>query len=143
MIEAVPTVIQVPGSTHFAGYEIEARILDRGKMVPAKVKSNRSRFCEYFDDEQVQYPVVVRTRRNGDRFWPLGLAGPKKVGKFLTAARVPRELRERILIFADREEILWVCPVRMSEQAKVTETTRRVLSLTVRTGELLEAPGEI
>ena len=142
-VEAAPTGIQVPGRTQFAGCEVEARILDRGEMEPAKSKGDRSHFCEYFDDERVQYPIVVRTRRKGDRFWPLGLAGSKKVGKFLTAARVPRELRERILIFADREKILWVCPIRIGEQAKVTETTRRVLALTVRNSTPLETPGEI
>jgi tRNA(Ile)-lysidine synthase len=142
-IEAVPTVIQVPGRTQFAGCEIEAKVLDRDETELPRVKDGKSHFCEYLDEDRVQYPIVVRPRRTGDTFWPLGLAGPKKVGKFLTAAKVPRELRERILIFADREKILWVCPIRIGEQAKVTETTRRVLSLTVRNSKPFETPEEI
>jgi hypothetical protein len=51
------------------------------------------------------------------------MAGEKKVGKFLTTAKVPRVQRMRILIFADQEKIIWVCPARISEQAKVTPTT--------------------
>ena len=73
---------------------------------------------EYLDLDQVQPPVVVRTRRPGDRFQPLGLPDEKKVGKFLTTAKVPHDLREQILIFADREKIVWVCPVRMSERGR-------------------------
>jgi tRNA(Ile)-lysidine synthase len=60
------------------------------------------------------------------------MAGEKKVGKFLTTAKVPRDLRERILILADRERIIWVCPVRTSEQARITESTHHVLQLTIR-----------
>ncbi len=56
----------------------------------------------------------------------------KKVGKFLTTARVPRDLRERILIITDRERIIWVYPVRISEQTKITDRTHHVLRLAIR-----------
>jgi tRNA(Ile)-lysidine synthase len=95
------------------------------------LKGDKSPFHEYFDLDQVKPPVVVRTRKAGDRFQPLGMSGEKKAGKFLTTAKVPRDVRERILIFADREKIIWVCPVRISEQAKITERTHRVLQLTI------------
>jgi tRNA(Ile)-lysidine synthase len=126
-----PTVLQVPGRTHFAGREISADVRDRREIEQNKVKAGKSGFREYFDLDKISLPVVVRPRQIGDHFWPLGLAGEKKVGKFLTTAKVSRELRERIVIFADREKIIWVCPVRISEQAKVTEETRRILSLRV------------
>ena len=74
---------------------------------------------------------MVRRRRPGDRFCPLGLAGEKKLGKFLTAAKVPEAMREDLLIFDDGGKIVWVCPVRISERAKVTEETRRILMLRV------------
>ena len=123
---------QVPGKMRFAGREIEARILPRPEVDAARIEGDKSRFIEYLDLDRVKLPIVVRTRRPGDRFQPLGMAGEKKVGKFLTTAKVPRDLREQILIFADRERIIWVCPVRISEQAKITDRTQRVLQLTIR-----------
>ncbi len=127
-----PTVLAVPGKTQFAGEEIEASILQRGEVDAAELSSDKSPFTEYFDLDRVKLPIVVRTRRPGDRFQPLGMAGEKKVGKFLTTAKMPRDLRERILILADREKIVWVYPVRISEQAKITDRTRHVLQLTIR-----------
>lgn len=127
-----PTVLAVPGRTQFAEQDIEASIVQRGEIVFAKLQRDKSPFTEYFDLDQVKLPVVVRTRQPGDRFQPLGMAGEKKVGKFLTTAKVPRDLRERILILADREGIIWVCPVRISEQAKITDRTHHVLQLTIR-----------
>jgi tRNA(Ile)-lysidine synthase len=127
-----PTVLAVPGRTQFAGREIEARILQGDEVDAAKLIGDKDPSLEYLDLDRVKLPVTVRTRRPGDRFQPLGMAGAKKVGKFLTAAKVPRDLRERILVVADRERILWVCPVRIGEQAKITERTHRVLRLTIR-----------
>ena len=126
-----PTILTMPGETQWAGYRIEARILERDEVDAAQIGGDKSRFVEYLDLDQVQLPLVVRTRRPGDRFQPLGLPDEKKIGKFLTTAKVPHDLREQILIFADREKIVWVCPVRLSERVKVTERTRHVLELTV------------
>jgi tRNA(Ile)-lysidine synthase len=101
-------------------------------MDATQFQHDKGPFREYLDFDQVKPPIVVRMRRPGDKFQPLGMPEEKKVGKFLTTAKVPRDRREQILIFADREKIVWVCPVRMSERVKVTERTRQVLQLTVR-----------
>jgi tRNA(Ile)-lysidine synthase len=123
--------IPVPGRLRYAGCEIDAAILDRYDAEFGKTKPDRHSLREYFDLDRLHAPIVVRTRQRGDRFQPLGSAGAKKVGKFLTTAKVPCAQRTRILVFADQEKIIWVCPARISEQAKVTSTTRRVLALTV------------
>lgn len=127
-----PMALQMPGTTLFAGREIEARILPRAEVDTARIGADKSCFVEYLDLDQIKQPLIVRTRRLGDRFQPLGQAADKKIGKFLTAARAPRDLREQLLIFADRERIVWACPIRISEQVKVTESTRRVVQLTIR-----------
>ena len=75
--------------------------------------------------------MTVYTRRPGDRFVPLGMTAKKKLGKFLTAQRIPRRVRQQVLVVADGEKIIWVWPVRMSEQAKVTADTRTILQLQI------------
>jgi tRNA(Ile)-lysidine synthase len=129
---APPIVLTVPGTTQFAGREIEARILQRDEVDAAKLTGDKGPFIDYFDLDRVKLPVIVRTRRPGDRFQPLGMAGEKKVGKFLTMAKSPRDQREHILVVADRDRIIWVYPVRISEQTKITDRTQRVLQLTIR-----------
>jgi len=96
-----------------------------------KFKAEKDNFVERFDLDKIKLPLVVRFRRKGDRFRPLGLPAEKKVGKFLTAARVPQELRRKVLIVADSEKIIWVWPIRISEQPKVSCRTRRVLQLRI------------
>ncbi|MHC4356884.1 MAG: tRNA lysidine(34) synthetase TilS C-terminal domain-containing protein, partial [Planctomycetota bacterium] len=58
-----------------------------------------------------------------------GLKSEKKIGKFLTAQRIPHRLREKVLIVADSDKTIWVCPLRLSESAKITTRTRSVLQL--------------
>ncbi|MHC4519833.1 MAG: tRNA lysidine(34) synthetase TilS [Planctomycetota bacterium] len=121
--------LSVPGTARFARYRIEARILDRSEIEVAQIRRDKDPFREYLDLDRVGLPLVVRRRCQGDRFHPLGSAGEKKVGKFLTAAKVPEMVRRDVLIFADAVRIVWVCPVRIGELTKITEHTRRILAL--------------
>ncbi len=126
----IPDIItlEIPGRTQFGQYFIEATIY----LAPSFTGGSVSRCVERFDLDKVKLPLVIRFRQDGDRFWPLGLAGQKKVGKFLTAARLPQEIRANVLIVADAEKIIWVWPVRMSEQAKITDTTQKILQLQIK-----------
>jgi tRNA(Ile)-lysidine synthase len=151
---------EVPGQTRFGLYLVEATTLDafilrsptengecfrlrRGFGGQAMLDARRRResrienrassigYIERFDLDRIKLPLVVRLRRKGDRFWPLGLAAEKKVGKFLTGVKVPQEIRNKTVIIADSEKIIWVWPIRISEQVKVTAGTRKILQLQI------------
>jgi len=145
------TEVKIPGAIKFGSYSIEAKILDAGCSTlrsatedgsildPRRKTKSKIQFMEHFDLDKVKLPLFVRFREAGDRFWPLGLPAEKKVGKFLTAAKVPQQVRagtplrgnQKILIVADIEKIIWVWPIRISEQAKITSDTRRILQLQI------------
>jgi len=124
-------VLEAPGQTRFDKYLIETAIFEAEEDEFEKFKTGKNNFIERFDSDKIKPPLIVRFRRAGDRFVPLGLGEEKKVGKFLTTARVPQELRQKLLIVADSERIIWVWPIRVSEQAKVTGGTRKILQLQI------------
>jgi tRNA(Ile)-lysidine synthase len=123
--------LPIPGEVAFADCTIKAETFERKAGLAFEIPADKTEFIEYLDLDRVGQPLIVRTRRPGDSFWPLGLKEPKKIGKFLTTAKVPTERRVRIILFDDGQKIVWVCPVRISEQVKVTERTQRVLILRV------------
>jgi len=123
--------LEVPGQTRFGRNLIKAAIFEADEEEFEKFKAEKPNFIERFDFEKIKPPLVVRFRRLGDRFVPLGLGQEKKVGKFLTAARVPQEVRQKLLVVADSEKIIWVWPIRTSEKAKVTGGTRKILQLQI------------
>ncbi len=125
------TEVEVPGQTRFGRYLIETAIFEAEEEEFEKFKAGKNNFVERFDFDKIKPPLVVRFRKAGDRFVPLGLGEEKKVGKFLTAARVPQEVRQKLLIVADSEKIIWVWPIRIGEQAKVTSGTRKILQLQI------------
>ena len=123
--------LDIPGQTRFGGYSIEASVFQADEEEFNKFKAKKNSFIEWFDFKKIKPPVIIRLRKAGDRFVPLGLNEEKKVGKFLTASRVPQHLRNKLLIIADSEKIIWLWPIRASEQTKVTSETQKILQLRI------------
>ena len=63
---------------------------------------------------------LVRGRRPGDRFQPLGLSSPKKLKDFLIDRKIAVEVRDRLPLLIWNDEIVWVAGVEVSERFKVT-----------------------
>ena len=118
--------LAIPGETSIPGWIIRASI---GSV---SVEQGGG-FEACFDLEAAGTELSVRSRKPGDRFRPLGQLGTKRVSKFLINCKIPRSERSKILIISDQRNIAWVCPVRISEDVKVTEQTHRVLALNVKT----------
>ncbi len=81
------------------------------------------------DGAKIQEPLLLRTRRRGDRFRPLGMRGTVKLQDFFVNAKVPRAGRDRVLLVLSGEKIVWVVGYRVGEEFKVTEKTRRSVRL--------------
>ncbi len=123
--------IAVPGKTRFDDFYIETEILQSKDADLEDFKKRKSPYIEWFAFEKIKPPLTVRFRKAGDRFHPLSLGKGKKVGKFLTAQKVPRNLREEILILEDAQEIIWAVPLRASENTKITEGTTKLLQIKI------------
>ncbi len=67
---------------------------------------------------------VVRNRRRGDRFRPLGSPHEKKVGELLIDRKIPRDRRDRIPLLIWSGSIVWIAGVEISDEFKVTEPWR-------------------
>jgi tRNA(Ile)-lysidine synthase len=88
------------------------------------------------DADSLTLNLQVRAWRPGDRFHPFGLEGhQKKLQDFLVDLKVPRSARRRIPLVVAPEGIVWVAGYRTDHRFRVTESTRRVLRLTLLDGE--------
>jgi len=118
--------INVPGVTLIPGWQVTA-----GIVRPGQVKNNDP-LTAYLDADKTGQVLVVRGRRPGDRFQPLGMGEAKKVSDFMLDARVPRARRTRVPIVASGTQVFWVVGYRIDEQAKVTQETQHILQLVFR-----------
>ncbi|MEQ9229254.1 MAG: tRNA lysidine(34) synthetase TilS [Cyclobacteriaceae bacterium] len=83
------------------------------------------------DADKIDFPLRVRSWRQGDEFKPLGMNGTKKVSDFFIDEKVPLLTKEDIPIFESKDRIVWIGGYRISEDFKVTSSTEKVLRLTL------------
>ena len=75
-------------------------------------------------------PLLVRNRRPGDVFRPLGLNGRKKLQDFFVDAKVDRVSRQVTPVVVDSAgQIVWVAGHALAEQFRVTDATKYVVIL--------------
>lgn len=93
-----------------------------------------ARFSPEFDDptrafldlSKLNFPLAVRSRRQGDRYHPLGSPGQKKLKEIMRAKRLPLDQREIQPLFLSGKEIVWVPGLPVSEKFKVDDQTKKI-----------------
>lgn len=86
---------------------------------------------EYFDFDCLSFPLIVRSRKSGDRFRPLGMKGTKKVKDYVMEKKIPHYERHRIILVTSNDAIVWVAPYVIDDRFKITSTTKRVTRLSI------------
>ena len=78
----------------------------------------------------IEGPLVVRNRRPGDIFRPLGLQGRKKLQDFFVDEKVRRSERDAVPLVVDSKgQIVWVAGLSVAEDFRVTDRTKAVVIL--------------
>ncbi|MFC1940642.1 tRNA lysidine(34) synthetase TilS [Chloroflexota bacterium] len=120
--------LRIPGETSFSGWQVKATIIDSMEKAEfAEILDDGLTVC--FDLGKVGDRVSVRCRQPSDRFQPLGMSQPKKLGEFMIDAKIPRAWRQRVPVVCSPQHILWVVGWRIDDRVKVTESTRQILRL--------------
>ncbi len=81
------------------------------------------------DRANLEFPLLVRNRREGDRYRPIGSPGQKKLKEIMRARGIPLSEREKRPVFISGEEIVWVLGLPVSEKYKISKKTRDVFVL--------------
>ena len=104
--------LDVPGETGVGGWrvvaEVEAGIAD----------AEAGAVCASISARAASGGLSVRSRRPGDRFQPLGMAGTKKLQDFMVDCRIDRSWRDRIPLVVGKGGIAWVVGWRIAEWAR-------------------------
>lgn len=90
---------------------------------------NKGKNIKCFDFDKVKGNLAVRNRLDGDRLIPFGMKGTKKLKDYFIDEKVPKEMRDKIPLIVDEENILWVVGYRTNDLYKVTKKTKRILSI--------------
>ncbi len=132
LVESLP--VAVPGVTELpdSGWYLEAAIIEREEFREDYL-DNLNPWQAFLDYERAGSELVLRQRRSGDCFQPLGLGGHEKsLHTFMIDLKIPRPLRVLVPIVASPRHIIWVAGWRIDQRARITAKTERILHLAFR-----------
>jgi len=118
----------------------KAVIVNAHHVVTAEVEEKSVVFGDgklsvLLDAEKMKFPLMVRPRRPGDYFYPIGFGRKKKLQDFFVDMKVPRDERDSIPVVVSGDDIVWVAGYRADDRFKVTEATKKFVRLGIVQGK--------
>lgn len=110
------------------------RIFQNGKEIPNWTQKGGK---QWFDCDIIQNGLSVRTRRPGDYITIHPDGRTQKLKSFFINEKVPQEERDKILLLADGNHILWIVGMRTNCLYQVNSKTKHVFEIQVDKGVLL------
>ncbi len=83
----------------------------------------------YIDITNVGFPLILRTRNDGDIITPFGMKGTMKLKKYMNSKGVSRHKRDLIPLLCNSDEVLWVSGVGLNDKIGVKVQPTHVIEL--------------
>ena len=119
--------INVPSTIH---------IIETGGTIISKLQKiedcnlDTSKYTVIFDADKINGQLSIRNRAPGDIIYPNGMKGKKKLKDYFIDQKIPREERHLIPLISIDNQIIWIIGRRISNNYKIDNKTKNVLSLT-------------
>ncbi len=81
----------------------------------------------FIDARLLIYPLILRSRQEGDKFIPMGMKTHKKLSNFLIDQKVSLHEKDQVPILLNGNgEIIWIAGYRQDDRYKITGATHKV-----------------
>ena len=85
------------------------------------------------DQSKIIGPLELRTYREGDYFYPLGMKGKKLLSDFFIDEKINEFDKKQIPLLCNNHQIMWIAGYRLDERYKVTDATKKILRVDIST----------
>ncbi|WP_185870681.1 tRNA lysidine(34) synthetase TilS [Blattabacterium cuenoti] len=86
----------------------------------------------FIDFDKIQFPLKLRTWKEGDYFYPINMKGKKKLSKYYKEKKFSLLEKEQTwLLVNGNEDIILVLRNRLDDRFKVTEKTKKILGIKI------------
>ena len=97
--------------------------VDKNDLVIDKNKN-----VAYFDEKELQFPLLIRNIKTADYFYPFGMNGKKKkTSKYFKDLKFDLNQKKRALILFSGERVCWLIDERIDDRFKMTDNTKKVV----------------
>ena len=97
---------------------------------------SRDEYTKMIDCDKICGTLSFRHPEDGDYIVTRSDGGRKKLSRFFTDNKVERDRRPDMIVVADGNEIVWGVGLRLSERYKITDATKRIMSITYKADRL-------
>ena len=87
------------------------------------VQVKKSNALAYLDSNKLKEPLKWRHPLNGDRFFPMGMSGSKKISDFLNEKALSRTEKKKIWLLTSNNEIVWIAGYRIDRRFVANDQT--------------------
>lgn len=119
--------VSVPGSVWVSEKNISVRL----QIVTRDYIDFKSEEKVYMDLDKIRQPLILRNRRDGDWFEPLGMRGRKKIKALFIDRKITRDERDKVMLIADGLSVVWIENMHLSDRVKITAKTKNVLEVEI------------
>lgn len=123
--------LTIPGECKLPnGWRLVSEIIQDGSKLLQAASGNADRFQAWIDADAIQSKLVLRGRRPGDRFCPLGMEGHSvKLSDFMINNKIPRRARRGWPLLASDGEIIWVAGYRQAHHTRLQPGSQKAVRL--------------
>jgi tRNA(Ile)-lysidine synthase len=116
-----------------SGWELQAEEVQDPLQGYQHSCANQDPFQAWVDAGEIDLPMIVRCRKTGERFQPLGMKGRSmKVSDLMINLKLPQRARPAWPLICSGADILWIPGCRRSHLAQVKPGSRLIVHLTLR-----------
>ena len=136
-VPAEGVLLPVPGTVILPGTEksgkrrrITCRFLEDTDLKQAEEFPQKS-YTKWIDYDIIKHSLSARTRRSGDYFTIDERGSRQKLKSFFINEKISQEERNKMLLIADGEHIVWIPGRRMSRAYHISGTTKKILEINI------------
>ena len=112
--------------------KIGEKIFSILKVNSNKVKINKSKNEEIISADEIDDNFVVRKWKAGDKFYPIGMKGTKKISDYLNDIKINSFEKQEQLVLENNGKIIWVIGKRLDNRFKLTSKSKKVFKLCLK-----------
>ena len=118
-------VVDAPGTVRIQ----ERNVTIEAALIQKKRVDFDNKNTVYLDWDKIRRPLIIRNRRDGDWFQPMGMTGRQKIKNFLIDHKIPAAKRDDVLLIVDGISVIAIENTHVNERVKITGETKKVLQL--------------
>ena len=123
--------LNMDGETYLEEFDCGIKISKWEGDAPATFPKEEENVV-YADLSDIEQPLILRTRLEGDRIVPFGKNSPIKLKKYLNNKNLSKHEKSKVLLISSPKEVLWVINRGISNNIRVKSMPTHKIEFFIR-----------